>query len=222
MQSNKSGNENYRVNDLLSDLAREDEDWRPDLRRGLDLLRVRRNRKWMRHSRLVFATVCTVAIGILVIALPATRLLAAHYVSACVNLLGRLSGDTSNLTYTKIALRKPAPYVSLRNTDGTSVKLSDLRGKVVLLTFSKTNCGACDTEMQWFREFEKTYRQRDFVLFDHQVPDDGEEVLTLFGTGQAIPTTFLIDKSGKIAVTHIGLCTRHEYETAIQELLNEP
>ena len=222
MESNKSGNENCRVNDLMSALVRENGDWRPDLTRGLGLFRARRNRNRMRQSRLVFATVGTVAICILVIAFPATRLLAAHYVSTCVNLLGRLAGDTQNLAYTEVAHRKPAPDVALKSTDGNSIKLSDLRGKVVLLTFSKMNCAACDTEMRWFREFEETYRRRDFVLFDHQVAADGEEVLPLFGTGQVIPTTFLIDKSGKIAVTHIGLCTRREYETAIQELLNEP
>jgi peroxiredoxin len=222
MQSNKSSNENYRVDDLLSHLAPEDGDWRPDLTRGLDLLRARRNRRRMLHSRLLFATVGTVAIAIPLLAFPATRLLAAHYVSACVNLLGRLSGDTANLAYSEVAHRKPAPDVALKSTDGNSIKLSDIRGKVVLLTFSKTNCGACDTEMQWFREFEETYRQRGFVLFNHQVPAEGEEVLPLFGSGPVIPTTFLIDKSGKIAVTHIGLCTRREYEVAIQELLNEP
>jgi len=82
MQSNKSSSENYRVNDLLSQLAREDGDWRPDLTRGLDLLRARRNRRRMRHSRLLFATVGTVAIAIVVLFFPATRLLAAHYVAA--------------------------------------------------------------------------------------------------------------------------------------------
>jgi thiol-disulfide isomerase/thioredoxin len=125
---------------------------------------------------------------------------AARYISACVNLLGSLSGDEPNLAYTEVAQRKLAPDVVLGSIDGSSIQLWELQGKVVLLTFSKTNCVACDTEMQWFTEFQETHRERDFLLLNHQVTAVSDEVLPLFGSGEAIPTTFLIDSSCQLAV----------------------
>src|SRR5205085_11121971 len=64
----------------------------------------------------------------------------------------------------------------------------------------------CDTEMSWFREFEQTYGQNNLVFLNRQVVrGQQDDVTRLFGGLNAIPTTFLIDKSGRIAVTHGGL-----------------
>ena len=116
----------------------------------------------------------------------------------------------------------PAPEITATNGAGASIALSELRGKVVLLTFSEPNCITCDTEMQWFSEFQNAYREDNFVFLNRQVVSASDDVLKPFGCPQKIPTTILIDKSGRIAVTHAGLCTRREYETAIETLLNEP
>ena len=115
-----------------------------------------------------------------------------------------------------------APDFTLTDTPGTPIKLSDFRGKVVLLTFWTTDCAACNVEMPWFREFQQTYRERDLVFLSHQVVPGADDIPRLFGGLEAIPTTLLIDKLGRIAVTHVGLCSKGEYETAIKALLNEP
>src|ERR1700721_2697221 len=56
--------------------------------------------------------------------------------------------------------RKAAPDFSVTDANGSRVKLSDDRGKVVLLNFWATWCGPCKIEIPWFIEFEKTYNKR--------------------------------------------------------------
>ena len=221
MENNRDTSAKRWMGDRLSMLL-PDGDWRPDLTRGLGLLRDRRGRKHVHHARLLWIALTTLAIGVVLIAFPTTRILAGRYVSACVNLLGRFSGDTPNLAYTEGAHRKPAPEVTLKDRTGRSVRLSDLRGNVVLLTFWKADCDICDAEMPWFIEFQQTYRDHNFIFLNHQVAAGSEDILQLFGGPQSIPTTFLIDKLGRIAVTHVGLCSKGEYQTAIEALLNEP
>ena len=48
-----------------------------------------------------------------------------------------------------------APDFELQSLEGTGVKLSDFRGKAVLLNFWATYCGPCKIEMPWFVELQK-------------------------------------------------------------------
>jgi thiol-disulfide isomerase/thioredoxin len=204
----------------LSILVPEPE-WRPDVTRGLVLLRAKGETKQARHSRLVWATIGALTITIVVVAFPTTRVLAARYLSACASLLGRISGDAPNLTCNAVGRRVPAPDVGARTMAGTSVTLSEFRGKTILLNFWGEDCEICDKETRWFNEFQAVYGDRNFIFLNRQVVA-GDDVLSLFDRPPTLPTTLLIDKSGRVAVTHVGLCTKHEYETAIETLLNEP
>src|SRR5260370_41425750 len=56
--------------------------------------------------------------------------------------------------------RKAAPDFSLTDANGSRVKLSDDRGKVVLLNSWATWCGPCKIEIPWFIELEQTYNSR--------------------------------------------------------------
>jgi len=47
-----------------------------------------------------------------------------------------------------------------------------------------------------------------------------DELAQLYGA-TSLPATFIIDKSGRIAATHLGLCNRNEYEADIQAALDE-
>ncbi|MCC7176156.1 MAG: redoxin domain-containing protein [Bryobacterales bacterium] len=138
------------------------------------------------------------------------------------------------------AERKEAPDFSLKDGDGRTVKLSDYRGKVVLLNFWATWCGPCKLEIPWFTEFETNLKDRGFAVLGVSMDEDGWDVVKPFvarlgvnyrmllgtdmvaqqyGGVDALPTSFLIDREGKIASTHVGLVSRRDYENDIQALL---
>jgi len=137
--------------------------------------------------------------------------------------------------------RKLAPNFSLQDATGKTVKLSEYRGKVVLLNFWATWCGPCKIEIPWFIDFQQQYKDRDFAVLGLSMDDDGwksvkpyveqkkinyrvmiatEELANLYGGVDSLPTTFMIDRAGRIAATHEGLVSKSEYETEIQDLLN--
>jgi peroxiredoxin len=137
--------------------------------------------------------------------------------------------------------RKLAPDFSLKDASGKTVKLSEYRGKVVLLNFWATWCGPCKIEIPWFIDFQQQYKDRDLVVLGISLDDDGwtsvkpyvelkkinyrvaigtEELSTLYGGVDSLPTTFMIDRAGRIASTHLGLVSKSEYQTEIQDLLD--
>jgi cytochrome c biogenesis protein CcmG/thiol:disulfide interchange protein DsbE len=137
--------------------------------------------------------------------------------------------------------RKAAPEFTLKDVDGKSVNLSDYKGKVVLLNFWATWCGPCKIEIPWFIDFEQKYKDRGFAVLGVAMDDEGLEVVkpylekskvnyrivlgndsvaTMYGGIDSLPTTFVLDKDGKIASTHIGLVSKGDYENEIQQLLN--
>ena len=139
--------------------------------------------------------------------------------------------------------RHQAPDFELRDASGKVVKLSDYRGKVVLLDFWATWCGPCNIEIPWFEEFQRTYRNRGFEVLGVSMDDDGWKAITPFAaekkinyrivlgndkTGdqyggiEALPTTFMIDRDGRIAKTFVGLSDKKEFQDAIENLLEAP
>jgi peroxiredoxin len=139
--------------------------------------------------------------------------------------------------------RKPAPDFTLKDADGKTVKLSDYKGKVVLLDFFATWCGPCKIEIPWFMDFERKHKDRGFSVLGVSMDDEGWEVVKPFLQGlgvnyrvvigndftaqayggvDALPTTFLIDREGRIAAVHVGLAGKKDFENGIQELLEAP
>jgi peroxiredoxin len=139
--------------------------------------------------------------------------------------------------------RNTAPDFTLKDADGRAVKLSDYRGKVVLLNFWATWCGPCKIEIPWFVEFEQMHKDKGFAVLGVSMDEEGWDAVrpfisamrvnyrTVIGTDliaqqyggvDALPTSFIIDREGKIASTHIGLVRKSDYEKDIQELLAIP
>jgi len=136
--------------------------------------------------------------------------------------------------------RKAAPEFSLKDVDGRNVTLADYKGKVVLLNFWATWCGPCKIEIPWFVDFEQKYKDRGFAVLGVAMDDDGwkivkpylseskinyrvvmgdDSVATMYGGVDSLPTTFILDKDGKIASTHVGLVSKSDYENEIIQLL---
>ena len=136
--------------------------------------------------------------------------------------------------------RKEAPDFALKDADGRTVRLSDYRGKVVLLNFWATWCGPCKIEIPWFMELEQENKDRGFAVLGVAMDEGGWDAIkpflaelrvnyrTLLGTDmvaqqfggvEALPTTFVIDREGRIASTHVGLASKSDYENDIKALL---
>lgn len=136
--------------------------------------------------------------------------------------------------------RKAAPEFALKDVDGRTVNLAEYKGKVVLLNFWATWCGPCKIEIPWFADFEQKYKDRGFAVLGVAMDEEGWEVIkpylaeskvnyrvilgndsvaTLYGGVDSLPTTFVLDRDGKIASTHIGLVSKSDYENEIMQLL---
>ena len=139
--------------------------------------------------------------------------------------------------------RKPAPDFALKDADGKIVNLSDYKGKVVLLDFWATWCGPCKIEIPWFMDLQRKSKDRGFEVLGVAMDDEGWEVVKPFltevgvnyrvvigndstaqayGGVDALPTTFLIDRDGKIAAVHVGLASKKDFEDGIEQLLKLP
>jgi len=138
--------------------------------------------------------------------------------------------------------RKTAPNFMLADSSGKAVRLSDFRGQAVLLNFWATWCAPCKLEIPWFVEFERNYGDRNFAVVGVSMDEDGwknvrpymeavkvsypivignDEVSRAFGGIESLPATLLIDKAGRIASVHVGLCGKGDYEAEIKALLEE-
>jgi peroxiredoxin len=140
-------------------------------------------------------------------------------------------------TYAK---RQPAPVWELKDMAGRTVKLSDFKGKVILLDFWATWCPPCREEIPGLIELQKKFGDRGLVVIGVSLDDGGvdvvkpfinklginypvlmgtEEVARKYGDIQAIPTTFIIDRAGNIAAGHEGLTDKATFESEIKPLL---
>ena len=131
-----------------------------------------------------------------------------------------------------------APDFSLRDTNGKQVSLSDFSGKVVILDFFASWCPPCRQEIPDFIALEKAYSDKGFSMvgvalvsaqdakdfagkygINYPVLIDDGKVSDAYGPIRSIPTTFVLDKSGKIAKLYIGLRPKSVFEADIKELL---
>jgi peroxiredoxin len=159
-----------------------------------------------------------------------------------------ISGCSGHSSIVKAAVkaeqdRKPAPDFTLKDADGKAVKLSDYKGKVVLLNFWATWCGPCKIEIPWFMDFEQAYKDKNFAVLGVSLDEDGwdavkpyiqqkkinyrvmigtEQIAQLYGEVDSLPTTFMIDREGRVAAVHIGLVSKSDYLHDILDLLGTP
>lgn len=144
---------------------------------------------------------------------------------------------------------KPAPNVSLQCLNGRTVKLSQYRGKVVLVNFWATWCEPCRWEIPKLIEFQKEYGNRGFTVIGVAMDSQGkagvapfvsklhfevdgrkmtmnypivlgnQAVATKFGGVSALPTSFVISKDGTIVKQVDGVVDGQGVNRLLHKLL---
>jgi peroxiredoxin len=136
---------------------------------------------------------------------------------------------------------KQAPDFTLKSLDGKSIRLSDFRGKAVLLNFWATWCQPCKIEMPWFADLQNKYGSQGLqvlgVAFDDDASTDelakfskdlgvnypvliGQEAVeNAYGGVPVLPITLYIDRDGKIIDKVFGLKGKGEIEENIKKAL---
>lgn len=137
-------------------------------------------------------------------------------------------------------LRNPVPIApfSVTDLDGRTISSADLTGKVVLVNFWATWCPPCRAEIPDLIELQDKYRDHLVVLgisedeapreavkaflaeynVNYPVAMTTPELAKIFRGVSALPTTFILDREGKLAQRHVGLLNAQQTELETQVL----
>jgi peroxiredoxin len=131
---------------------------------------------------------------------------------------------------------RTAPDFALPSLDGQTRRLSDLRGRPVLLNFWASWCAPCRIETPWLVELYRRYRAGGVEFLGVSLDDDRKHAVdfaklmeidypVLFGTRDVanayggvrlMPQTFFISRTGAILDSTIGITSERDIETAIR------
>jgi peroxiredoxin len=186
------------------------------------------------------AMACWPAVYVLAMSTRRLRMKTAGMVVGVLLLAGSLpAADGVKATMIEENARKAAPDFAIADQSGKLVKLSALRGKVVLVNFWATYCGGCKVETPWFQEFENQWEKKGLAVVGLSLDEGGWKDVTPYVektgvkyrmviadkavldkyTFDAMPATYLVDKKGRIAARYIGLVERADIEGKIKTLL---
>ena len=134
-----------------------------------------------------------------------------------------------------------APSFAVRGLDGRTVRLTEFKGKPVVLDFWATWCAPCRATMPHLDTVQKRYRESGLIVLGVSV-DDGdaefvkryaaklgvkfrlamadEEVLDSYGPIRSIPTTFFIDRRGVVLRRVVGYIDAETLDSYVTELVD--
>jgi thiol-disulfide isomerase/thioredoxin len=140
-------------------------------------------------------------------------------------------------------LEGAAPDFTLKSRSGENVKLSELRGEVVMINFWASWCGPCRQEMPLLEDLYSKYSDLGFTLLGVNVEEDSskaDELLreipvsfpVLFDNKNevtklykvvAMPSTIMVDRDGNMRYLHRGYLPGYEeeYKKQVKELIRE-
>lgn len=162
-------------------------------------------------------------------------------------LLSFSSGCGSNRA-SRDAADSAAPPVTFQTLDGHDVRLADYRGKVVLLNFWGTWCGACRSEIPELIDLQQRYQAKGFTVLGVAMRDQRSAVASFvsqrqfdlggrtstmnypvvmgdlslegtFGGFFGYPDTFIISRDGKIVAKGMGVIDEQSTSEVIKKLL---
>ena len=215
--------------------------WQPDASRALAHFNVRRSAGLAPEVRLrawPFGAAVAAAACACLLAFPTSRdlvqrLWLGHSDSRMVY-VGQVYADLKTLKD-----KQAAADFTLKDSQGHNVRLSDYRGKVVLLNFWATWCHGCQQEIPWLVDFDRKYRSGGLIVIGISMDDGGWPALQPYLKAKsvnypvvigdkrtadayglvAMPMTLLIDREGKISAASAGLIDKAECEKEILRLL---
>jgi len=137
--------------------------------------------------------------------------------------------------------RIQAPTFTVTVVTGKPFTLAAQKGQVVLLDFWAIACGGCKLELPWYVGFDQQYRSKGLSLVGLDMYGEAPDAVKSFaathqmhypvaiGTDEIgalyhlseMPLTLLIDRQGRIAVSHAGVVDPKAFEAGIKTLLAE-
>ena len=160
-------------------------------------------------------------------------------------LLAGCGGESESNSQTQLVGGNPgnlAPDFELTNLAGDTVKLSDLRGDVVLVDFWATWCGPCKMAMPHLQDIHEQFGDKGVTIVAISVDRQGERVVRpfiqkygysfdvvmtdnlieqKFGGFRGIPTTFIIAPDGTVFKRWTGYQSKAAFLNAIKQLKPE-
>ena len=136
-----------------------------------------------------------------------------------------------------------APDFTLKTLNGPNLRLGEQRGQVVMINFWASWCGPCKQEMPHLNRLHDKYRSAGFTLLGVNIDDDpkkasaaaaalgvrfpvlldaAKDVSKLYGLS-AMPTTFVIDRDGRVRHVHKGYRegVENAYDQQVRALVTE-
>jgi thiol-disulfide isomerase/thioredoxin len=186
---------------------------------------------------LLVAIPCIAALGIGMVTARASRFGTARAHSA------RAAASSDKSMVIRFAKDpQPAPPFLLHDLDGNVISTAAWQGKVVIVNFWATWCPPCREEIPILISLSEKYKD-DLLVIGISV-DDGppadvkefarrigvnypivmrsRELMAEYGGVPALPTTFLVNKDGRVVQKHEGLFSPGLYETEVRALLGLP
>jgi peroxiredoxin len=137
-----------------------------------------------------------------------------------------------------------APAWTLHDVDGREVRSADFKGKVVVVDFWATWCEPCLREIPGYIALQKKYAAQGLTVLGFSVDRVEPTAVKAFGAEHAmnypllltddtatkafmgpevfpIPTTFLIDREGRVRHIKTGVADPSEYEALVVSVLKE-
>jgi peroxiredoxin len=133
-----------------------------------------------------------------------------------------------------------APQFELKDVNGRIVRLSNYRGKVVLINFWATWCPPCRAEMPELVRLQREHARRGLQIIGITYPPESKtrvrrfarslkvnypiilgtrQIKTRFSSEETLPLTVVIDREGKVSDIISGILLRQEFDEKIKPLL---